>query len=135
MIAKTSIPLILLLGVTGCAGPGRIIGSLTGAAGGAALGHHLSDGNAAWTVAGAAGGVLLAEGAMALSSRAEQKAYQRGLDKGHSDAVKEAYWKQQNAHRPAPESSRATLYPIQFPEQEVDGVVYQPTTRFLRIHR
>ncbi len=135
MKTRTILSLILLLGATGCAGPARIVANLAGAAGGAALLNHFSNGNTAWTVAGAAGGVLAAEGAMALSSRAEQKAYQRGFDKGRGDAVKEAYWKQQDSHRPSPDASRTTLYPIQLPEQEVDGVFYQPTTRYMRINR
>lgn len=135
MKVKTILSLTLMVALTGCAGSGRYWADAGGAAGGAALAHHLSDGNAAWTAGGAVAGVGLAEGGRALFNRAEQKAYQRGLEQGRSDAVKEIYWRQQQAHRPAPGVARTTLYPIQLPEQEVDGVIYQPSTQYLRIQR
>lgn len=116
----------------GCAAT-RPIGDTVLGAGGAYLGHELSDGNPIATAAGAAGGVLLSEGMHYLAKKETQKAYAAGYDKGKSDAVKQQYWLYVSLQRQRNRVSNVRLYPVQLPEQHIDGVTFQPTTKFLRI--
>ena len=102
-------------------------------AGGAHLGHELSDGNPIATAAGAAGGVLLSEGMHYLARKETQKAYAAGYDKGKGDAVKQQYWLYVSLQRQRNRVSSVRLYPVQLPEQRIDGVTFQPTTKYLRI--
>lgn len=122
---------------TGCAGLKHAMIDMTGAGAGAAVGHFASRGNPAWTAGGAAIGVGAAEAAQYYMARGEGKAFGTGYDKGRSDAVKEQYWIQQNFQqtRSAAPAAPITLYPIPIPEQEIDGVKLQPTTRVLRIQQ
>jgi len=123
--------LVCLL-VTGCSST-RVVGDAAGGAAGALIGHSVSDGNPAATAAGAAGGILLSEGLHFAARKQSDKAFAEGYDKGRSDAVKQQYWlyvslqKQRNR----PESVR--LLPVQLPEQQIDGVVFKPSVRYLRI--
>ena len=82
-------------------------------------------------------GVGVVEGVRVYQSAAEATAYKTGYDRGRSDTVKHLYWAQQNLHDPlrAQAEDQVALYPIPIPEQEIDGVVQQPTTRILRIQR
>ena len=103
-------------------------------AGGAYLGNNLSHGNPAATVAGAAGGVLISEGLHYAAKNQADKAFTSGYEKGKSDAVKQQYWlcvsrQQQQCY--GTESVR--LYPVHLPEQRIDGVTFQPSTKYLRI--
>ena len=85
---------------------------------------------------GAAGGVLISEGANYLASRQSDKSYQNGYDKGRSDAVKQQYWlyvAMQQAK--AGNEGRVRLYEVHLPEQTIDGVIFKPTTQFLRIEQ
>jgi hypothetical protein len=116
----------------GCAAT-RPIGDTVLGAGGAYLGHELSDGNPIATAAGAAGGVLLSEGMHYLAKKETQKAYAAGYDKGKSDAVKQQYWLYVSLQRQRNRVSSVRLYPVQLPEQRIDGVTFQPTTKYLRI--
>jgi hypothetical protein len=116
----------------GCAAT-RPIGDTVLGAGGAYLGHELSDGNPIATAAGAAGGVLLSEGMHYLARKETQKAYAAGYDKGKSDAVKQQYWLYVSLQRQRNRVSNVRLYPVQLPEQRIDGVTFQPTTKYLRI--
>jgi hypothetical protein len=116
----------------GCAAT-RPIGDTVLGAGGAYLGHELSDGNPIATAAGAAGGVLLSEGMHYLAKKETQKAYAAGYDKGKSDAVKQQYWLYMSLQRQRNRVSNVRLYPVQLPEQRIDGVTFQPTTKYLRI--
>jgi hypothetical protein len=61
------------------------------------------------------------------------KAYAAGYDKGKSDAVKQQYWLYISMQRQRNQVSNVRLYPMQLPEQCIDGVVFQPTTKYLRI--
>ena len=124
-----------VLGLAGCANPARSLTGIGSAAAGSYVAHRLSNGSAGWTTAGAAGGVALSEGAWTLSHYVATNAYQDGVTKGRSDAVKELYWSQQRAQRPDQTAAPVSLYPISLPEQEIDGVIYQPSTRILRINR
>lgn len=130
---KTAILLIALATlVTGCASTRPIGGAVFGA-GGAYLGHELSNGNPAATAAGAAGGVLLSEGLHYLAKKETQKAYVSGYDKGKSDAVKQQYWLYVSMQKQRNQVGTVRLYPVQLPEQRIDGVTFQPSIKYLRI--
>jgi hypothetical protein len=119
--------------VAGCAAV-RPVTDMALGAGGGALANDLSHGNPGITAAGAAGGVLLSEGAFYLSGKQSDKAYVTGYEKGRSDAVKQQYWiqiHQQQQQKTLPEN--ISLYAIPIPEQNIDGVILNPTTKFLRI--
>jgi hypothetical protein len=103
-------------------------------AGGAYLGNSLSHGNPAATVAGAAGGVLVSEGLHYAAKTQADKAYANGYDKGKSDAVKQQYWLYVSLqHQQQNDAGSVRLYPVQLPEQRIDGVTFQPSTKYLRI--
>ena len=117
---------------TGCSST-RAISDVAMGAGGAYLGHELSDGNPLATAAGAAGGVLLSEGLHYAAKKESQKAYVTGYDKGKSDAVKQQYWLYVSLQRQRNQVGSVRLYPVQLPEQRLDGVTFQPATKYLRI--
>jgi hypothetical protein len=117
---------------TGCSAT-RAISDMALGAGGAYLGHELSNGNPVATAAGAAGGVLLSEGLHYAARKESQKAYATGYDKGKSDAVKQQYWLYVSLQRQRNHVSNVRLYPVQLPEQHIDGVTFQPSTKLLRI--
>src|SRR2546426_11919656 len=116
----------------GCAAT-RPISDVALGAGGAYLGHELSDGHPVATVAGAAGGVILSEGLHYAAKKQADKAYATGYDKGKSDAVKQQYWLYVSMQRQRNQVSSVRLYPVQLPEQRIDGVTFQPSTKLLRI--
>lgn len=118
--------------LVGCSST-RPLGDVALGAGGAVLGNQLSDGSPAATAAGAVGGVLLSEGLHYLANKQNQKAYVAGYDKGKSDAVKQQYWLQVAQQREQTSSRSVRLYPIQLPEQRIDGVIFRPATKYLRI--
>ncbi len=127
--------LLAALGVglfAGCAATRPISDAALGA-GGAYLGHELSNGDPLVTVAGAAGGVLLSEGLHYAAKKQSDKAYAAGYDKGKSDAVKQQYWLYVSMQRQRNQVSNVRLYPVQLPEQRIDGVTFQPSTKYLRI--
>jgi hypothetical protein len=124
--------LILPLFLMGCAAT-RPIADVAAAGGGGYLANDLSHGDPAITAAGAAGGVLLSEGAFYLSKKQSDKSYVNGYEKGRSDAVKQQYWLQVNQQRAVPQQDDVRLYAIPVPEQTIDGVVLKPTTKYLRI--
>ena len=124
------LPALALL--TGCAST-RPLGDAVFGAGGAFLGHELTDGNPVATAAGAAGGVLLSEGVHYLARKETQKANASGYDKGKSDAVKQQYWLYVSLQRQRNHFGTVRLYPVQLPEQRIDGVTFQPTLKHLRI--
>ena len=67
--------------LAGCAAT-RPISDVALGAGGAYLGHELSDGDPLATAAGAAGGVILSEGLHFAAKKQSDKAYAAGYDKG-----------------------------------------------------
>ncbi len=117
---------------SGCAAT-RPIGDAALGAGGAYLGYSLSDGNPAWTAAGAAGGVLVSEGLHYAAKKQSDKSFTEGYEKGKSDAVKQQYWLYVAMQRQGNQVPAVRLYPVQLPEQRVDGVTFQPSTKYLRI--
>lgn len=131
---KYFIPILFVpLFFTGCSLL-RPATDIAAGAGGGVLADELSHGNPAITAAGAAGGVLLSEGGFYLASLQATNAYTAGYEKGRSDAVKQQYWilvNQQRQQNSAPQN--ISLYAIPIPEQTVDGVILNPTTKYLRI--
>ena len=118
---------------TGCATT-RTISDVGLGAGGAALGGALGKHSPAAIAAGAAGGVLISEGLHYTAKTQSEKSFVTGYDQGRSDAVKQQYWlyvaqQQQSSQR----KSHVRLHEIHLPEQVIDGVIFQPTTQFLRI--
>jgi len=118
--------------LTGCAAT-RTVSDAGLGAGGAALAHEVSGGSPLATAAGAAGGVLLSEGLHYGARKQSEKAYAAGYDKGRSDAVKQQYWLYVALQHKRNQAGAVRLYPVQLPEQRIDGVTFQPTTKYLRI--
>jgi hypothetical protein len=124
--------LFVSLLVAGCSAV-RPVTDMAAGAGGGFIASDLSNGNPAITAAGAAGGVLLSEGGFYLAGKQADKAAAAAYDKGRSDAVKQQYWilVRQQQQKASPEN--ISLYAIPVPEQNIDGVVLEPTTKYLRI--
>jgi len=118
--------------LTGCAAT-RTISDVAMGAGGAAIASELSHGNPAATAGGAAGGLLLSEGLHYAARKESDKAFLNGYDKGRSDAVKQQYWLYVDMQRTRNRTDHVRLYEVQLPEQEIDGVIFKPTTKYLRI--
>src|SRR5258708_1015808 len=128
----TILSLITIVLLTGCAAT-RTISDVGLGAGGAVIANQLSHGSIAATAGGAAGGVLLSEAGHALARSETQKAYANGYDQGRSDAVKQQYWLYVAQQRARNSDGQVRLYEVRLPEQTIDGVVFKPTTKFLRI--
>ncbi len=129
----TILTFLVPLLITGCAAV-RPVTDMAAGAGGGVIANQLSHGDPGITAAGAAGGVLLSEGAYYLAGKASDKAYVTGYEKGRSDAVKQQYWilvHQQQQQKTLPEN--ISLYAIPIPEQTIDGTILNPTTKYLRI--
>ncbi len=116
----------------GCAAT-RPISDVALGAGGAYLGNKLSHGDPLATAAGAAGGVLVSEGLHYAAKTQADKAFANGYDKGKSDAVKQQYWLYVSMQHQRNQVGSVRLYPVQLPEQRIDGVIFQPSTKYLRI--
>ena len=120
--------------LTGCAAVTRTATDVGFGAGGAALGAELSHNNPYAIVGGAAGGALLGETLHFANGKLNEQSYHTGYDLGRSDAVKQQYWLYVSMQQTkASETGRVRLYPVHLPEQIIDGVIFQPTTQFLRI--
>jgi hypothetical protein len=126
------LPIASLALLTGCAAT-RTLSDVGLGAGGAVLAHELSDGNPVATAAGAAGGVLLSEGLHYAAKKQSEKAYVTGYEKGRSDAVKQQYWLYVDMQKPRNRVDNVRLYEVQLPEQRIDGVIFKPSTKYLRI--
>lgn len=116
----------------GCAAT-RPISDVALGAGGAYLGHEISNGDPLVTAAGAAGGVIVSETLHYAAKKQSEKAYATGYDKGKSDAVKQQYWLYVSMQKQRNQVGSVRLYPVQLPEQRIDGVTFQPSTKLLRI--
>ncbi len=131
--ASKLLSLALVAGLfAGCAAT-RPISDVALGAGGAYLGHEVSNGGPLVTAAGAAGGVIVSETLHYAAKKQADKAYATGYDKGKSDAVKQQYWLYVSMQRQRNQVSSVRLYPVQLPEQRIDGVTFQPSTKLLRI--
>ena len=135
LITNTSELLLFTLIVSlfaGCAAT-RPIGDVAFGAGGAYLGHELSNGDPLATAAGAAGGVIVSETLHYAAKKQAENAYATGYDKGKSDAVKQQYWLYISMQKQRNQISNVRLYHVQLPEQRIDGVTFQPSTKLPRI--
>lgn len=139
-IMKPILHLTLLASIlalfTGCAAVTRTTTDVSLGAGGAAIGAELSHNNPYAIIGGAAGGVLLGETLHFANGKLNEQSYRTGYNQGRSDAVKQQYWLyvslQQNQ---GGKNSQVRLYPVNLPEQMIDGVIFQPTTQYLRIEQ
>jgi len=131
-LPKLLLPISCLVLLTGCAAT-RTISDVGFGAGGAALANELSDGNPAAIAGAAAGGVLVSEGLHYVARKETEKAYTSGYDKGRSDAVKQQYWLYVDQQKPRNRVDNVRLYEVQLPEQRIDGVIFKPSTKYLRI--
>ena len=129
---KTLLAALVVSLFAGCAAT-RPISDIALGAGGAYIGNELSHGNPLATAAGAAGGVILSEGLHFAAKKQSNKAYAAGYDKGKSDAVKQQYWLYVSMQHQRNQVGSVRLYPVQLPEQRIDGVTFQPSTKLLRI--
>jgi hypothetical protein len=118
--------------MAGCAAV-RPVTDMAAGAGGGALADQLSNGDPGITAAGAAGGVLLSEGAFYLAGKQATNAYIAGYEKGRSDAVKQQYWIMVHQQQQNTVPENISLYAIPVPEQTIDGTILTPTTKYLRI--
>jgi len=75
----------------------------------------------------------LSEGAHYVAKTRADKSYAAGYDKGKSDAVKQQYWLYVSMQHQRNQVGSVRLYPVQLPEQRIDGVTFQPSTKYLRI--
>lgn len=116
----------------GCAAT-RPISDVAMGAGGGALAADLSHGNPGITAAGAAGGVIVSEGLHYAAKKQADDAFLNGYEKGRSDAVKQEYWLLVSQQKPQTNQTSIRFYAIPIPEQTIDGVVLEPTTKYLRI--
>lgn len=134
---KFTLPSIgLALLFTSCASNSRLVTNAIGAAGGAALGHGLSDGDPYLTAAGAAGGLLAGEAFNHAQDKKARKLFTEGYDKGRSDAVKQQYWLLVDRQRvdADPFGGGIGLFEFPLPERMPDGTLFHPgSTRTLRI--
>ena len=131
------IPLVCAAALfTGCAAVTRTTTDVGLGAGGAALGAELSHNNPYAIVGGAAGGALIGETLHYANSKLNGQSYQTGYDKGRSDAVKQQYWLYVSMQQGRQgNEGRVRLYEVHLPEQVIDGVIFQPTTQFIRIEQ
>ena len=102
----------------------RPISDVALGAGGAYLGHEISNGDPLVTAAGAAGGVIVSETLYYAARKQSEKAYATGYDKGKSDAVKQQYWLYVSMQRRRNQVANVHLYPVQLPGQRIDGVTF-----------
>jgi ADP-ribosylglycohydrolase len=129
---KILFPIVVGLCCTGCAMT-RPLSDAGFGAGAAFVANELTDGNPAAIAGAAAGGVLVSEGLHYAARKQADKAYVSGYDKGRSDAVKQQYWLYVSLQRSRNRPDQVRVYEIQIPEQQIDGVIFKPTTRQLRI--
>src|SRR5438552_9240274 len=132
LAAKTIFVTLVASLFAGCAAT-RPISDVALGAGGAYLGHEISNGDPLITAAGAAGGVVVSEALHYGAKKQSEKAYATGYDKGKSDAVKQQYWLYVSMQKQRNQVGSVRLYPVQLPEQRIDGVTFQPSTKLLRI--
>ena len=134
------LPILLsvsVLAFCSCSSTSRLVTNALGAAGGAGIASHLSEGDPLITAAGAGGGLLLGETLNYAQEKKTKKSFTEGYDKGRSDAVKQQYWllvDQQKSD--AGYEDEVTLLDFPLPESGPDGSLFHPgSTRTLRIDR
>jgi hypothetical protein len=126
IIMKNALPIRFILFVavvclfTGCAATRPIADAALGA-GGAYVGHELSNGDPIATAAGAAGGVIVSEARHYGAPKQAEKAYPTGYDKGKSDAVKQQSWLYVSMQRQSNQLSSVGYTPFSCPNSALTG--------------
>ncbi len=123
--------------LSGCASghAGRNANVIGGSALGAALGHNASDGDASWTIGGAAIGAITAAGVNATAERNERQSYRNGYEAALNQSVKQQYWIIQNRQKEDTnnqETETGTFVPVVIPEQEIDGEITSERIIYVR---
>jgi pyruvate/2-oxoacid:ferredoxin oxidoreductase beta subunit len=77
--------------------------------------------------------VVVSETLHYAAKKQAEKAYATGYDKGKSDAMKQQYWLYVSMQKQRNQVGSVRLYPVKLPEQRIDGVTFQPSTKYLRI--
>lgn len=134
-----ALALVILLSTfgVGCStsNVGKASTTISGGALGAAIAYEASDGDQAWTAAGAALGTLTALGANALAETNERKAFRSGYETAMNQSVKQQYWIIQNRQKEdtfASESTKETFVPVKIPEQEINGEIRSERIIYVR---
>lgn len=118
--------------MAGCAN--KTVTGLGLTAAGGFVGNQLSGGDPTITAIGAGAGFLANEVLSGQAKKESMTAYQAGYDKGRSDSAKQQYWIMVNQQKAGDQPDQdVTLYEIPLPEQVIDGVTLEPTTRVLPI--
>jgi hypothetical protein len=112
----------------------RPISDVALGAGGAYLGHELSNGDPLATAAGAAGGVIISETLHYAAKKQAEKAYSTGYDKGKSDAVKQSIGSTSRCSASATRSAVSAFTPCNCPNSGLTGERFnhQPNCSELR---
>jgi hypothetical protein len=104
------------------------------AAGGGFIANKLTNGNSVATVAAAAGSGVAADIVQGVVKNQTEKKLEVGYNLGRSDATKQLYWATQRLQGKDDDSQpKYSNYQVNLPEQTIDGVTYQPTSKTLRI--
>lgn len=104
------------------------------AAGGAYVGANNANDKAKGAAVGAAAGFVVGETVNYLSNKAQREAFMGGYEKGQSDAVKQQYWvARENQRARTDDGYEESLYEIDVPASERDGVRREPTKRVIRV--
>lgn len=134
----TLIPILTTVLLISCTSTrtNRIVTSGIGGAAGAALASEISDGNPAWTAAGAVGGIAAGEILNHAAEKKTVKAFGDGYDQGRSDAAKQQYWimVENQRSKTGGDGGSYSLYDIPLPQEEIDGTLLLPRKRTLRIY-
>lgn len=140
-IAVLCLLLILLLN-SGCAAAGgqsaaatrSFVTTGTSTAAGAYIGAKEGNGKARNAAVGAAAGFVVGETVNFFSNKAQREAYLAGYEKGQSNAVKQQYWiARDNQRARTDDGYEESLYQIEVPQSDHDGVRREPTTRVIRV--
>jgi len=139
-IHQSTLRLALVLAcLVGCSSNDPISQALLfggGSALGGSIGHEIGDGEIQDVAIGAGVGATAAGLFSYGQGRDRKMAYSKGLDQGHADQVKRLYWIRKDTHRLKDQNEgelRRSYYPLQIPEQTVDGVKIAPHTRYIEV--
>ena len=106
----------------------------TTTAAGAYIGAKEGDGKARNAAVGAAAGFAVGETINFLSNKAQREAYLAGYENGQSNAVKQQYWiARENQRAASDDGFEESLYEIDVPQTDRDGVRREPTKRVIRV--
>lgn len=133
---------VIMVLATGCATTGAdsaggtrdFVTTAATTAGGAYVGAKEGDGKAKSAAIGAAAGFVAGETINYFNNKAQREAYLAGYEKGQSNAVKQQYWiARDNQHARADDGYEESLYEIDVPQSDRDGVRREPTKRVIRV--